>query len=225
VNQLAHVQTVTTPALRKSRPEDVLANVEARLEFPLEEIASRIRAVPNTTFSELSVVPRIEAALAENRRNLDGLPNEAEVDRLANIASEALATSTPAVVKREVANLIGAFPNAAVANPEIFLAALVFDLLDKHVPDGVVVATCRRIRRTQRFVPTISEVLEAADTLHEQWRSFESLSHELRNKRSAFEAAIERGEKTLALVQAEIAEGYRTHEGMIVRRRIEQSAA
>ena len=225
MNQLAHVQNVITPAPRKGRPEDALANVEARLEIPLEEIASRIRAVPNTNFSELSVVPRIEAALAENRRNLDGLPNEADVDRLASIASEALATSTPAVVKREVANLIGSFPNAAVANPEIFLSALVFDLLDKHVPDGVVVATCRRIRRTQRFVPTISEVLEIADTLHEQWRSFESLSHELRNKRSALEAAIRRGEATLALVQGEIAEGYRTHEGMIIRRKMDHSAA
>lgn len=221
------VQQHSATVARKSRPEEVLANIEASLQVPVAEIAFRIRVQPNTNFSEMSLPARVEAAIAENRRYIESLPAEAEVDGLANIASEVLSISTPGVVKREVANLIGSFPNAAVANPEIYLSALVYDLLDKHIPDAVTVLTCRQIRRTCKFVPSISEVLETAESIADQWRPMGDLSQELRSKRVALMQTIERGERVLAHINQEIADGYRTPYGAILRRKsaYAQSAA
>ena len=219
------VPTFTQPTNRKARPEDILVQAEATLSTSIEEIGCRIRVTPNTTFSEHSIIPRIEAALAENRRHLENLPDQNEIDRLAHLASLAISISTQTVVKREVANLIGAFPNAAIANPEIYLAALVFDLLDRQIPDAVVVLTCRKIRRTSKFVPTIAEVLQIAETITDHWGSLSSLSAELRNSRALLQQAVTRGEKILALVREEVEDGYRDPNGMIVRRKLYQGAA
>lgn len=217
------VQTFT--GARKARPEEVLVNVEASLQVPLDQIARRIRVAPNVNFSGISALARIEAAVAENRHNLDCLPDLADVEKLATVAAQAVSVSSPQVIKRVVANLIGAYPNAAIANPEIYLSALVFDLMDRRISDAVAFATCRKIRRTSKFVPSIAEVLETAESLTDQWQAIINLPAELETTRAALVQALARGERTLALVQQEIAEGYRDDRGMIVRRKIYGGAA
>lgn len=216
---ITELQNYVPATPRKPRPEDALANAEARLPMPIQEIHWRVRVTPNNDFSEMSVPARIEQALAHNRHCLANLPDETFVDELAKFASEALAACSEAVVKREAAKLIGSFPNAAIANPETYAAALVFDLLDLRIPDTVVVLTCRKLRRSCKFVPAISEVLATAEGITDHWRAVEGLAHELRSIRPALEDAVRRAEATLAFVQREISEGYRDPNGKILRQR------
>lgn len=204
---------------RKPRPEDVLANIEARLGRPVDVLGERAQVTPNVDFSEYSVPARIEEALTHNRQRLALLPEQAEAEELAKIAREALAICTPAVVKREVATLVGSFPNAALSNPEIFLSSLVFDLLDKRIPDAVVVLACRRLRRSSRFVPAIADVLGVADAILQSCRAIEAMAVELPATRAALVDAVAKAEATLALVKRDIAEGYRDAGGRILRRR------
>lgn len=204
---------------RSSRREDSLATAEAKLGAPVAMINQRANAIPDFNFSEFSVPQKIDEALARNRDSLASLPDQAEVERLAAIAREALAVCSPSIVAREVANLIGSFPSAAIADPEIYASALIFDVMDKRIPDAVLVLACRRVRRAEKFVPAISEVLAAAESILNDWRSLEALPDVLPATRAALEEAVRRGEKILALVRQEIAEGFRDQNGRILRQR------
>ena len=201
------------------RPELALALAEAKLDRTPAELAHSMLASPSWNFSEYSVPASIEAALRDNRARLAALPRQEEADRLAKIAREARSTCTPSILKQEVARLIGSFPNAAIASPEVYISALVYDLLDKRIPDAVVVLACQRLRRARRFVPTISEVLDTAEEIAANWRSLEELADQLPAARQALEEAVRRGEKVLAFVQQEIAEGFRDSHGRILRSR------
>lgn len=201
------------------RPEYALVHAEAQMDSPPEEIAASMVASPHWNFSEYSVPASIEAALRENRARLAALPRQDQADRLARIGREACRTCTPSIVTQEVARLIGSFPNASIASPEVYISALVFDILDMRIPDAVVVLTCQKLRRSSRFVPTISEVLEMADAATASWRSLEELAYQLPATRQALEDAVRRGEKVLAFVRREIAEGFRDAGGRILRNR------
>ena len=209
----------SNPGNRKPNPEDALAIAESRLSMPIADMAASIHAMPNCSFNEFSVPASIEAAIAENRYHLSRLPDQSELERLVSIARAALATSTPRVVKREVANLVGSFPNASLASPETYLTALVFDLMSKGIPDAIVVLACRNLRRSCRFVPSIAEVLALADDMLRRWQCLDDLVHELPVTRAQLEEAVRRGEKMLAFVQGEIADGYRDAGGRIIRHR------
>lgn len=217
---MQHERTNPGTAATASRPEEMLIVAEARLQTPVEEIIWRVRVSPNVDFTELSVPQRIEGALAHNRQLLNSLPSEAVVDGLGKVARKALAITTPSIIEREAATLIGSFPNAAIGEPEVYLASLIFDLHDLKIPDSVVVLACRKLRRSRRFVPAISEVLDACNDVLERWKAVENLGDELRAIRPVIEEAVARAEKTLAFVQGEIADGYRDAGGRIIRCRI-----
>ncbi len=69
--------------------------------------------------------------------------------------------ATRAEVGEQIAKLIGAYPNARPADPEIFGRLLVDDVLDARPSAFELVTACRDLRRTSRFIPSIAEVLEA----------------------------------------------------------------
>lgn len=67
-----------------------------------------------------------------------------------------------------LALLLKAFPNAGAADGEIFGAMLVEDIAAMQPTIGDLQEACRWLRRTSRFLPTISEVLEALSLAREQ---------------------------------------------------------
>jgi hypothetical protein len=97
---------------------------------------------------------RIDAAIAE-AETVSGL-NEIEA---AN--AQACRPAEPQELKRQLQILIGAFPNAAKQDLSIFGVALIEDVAAERPSIGVLTNACRKLRRSNTFLPTISEVLEA----------------------------------------------------------------
>jgi hypothetical protein len=64
------------------------------------------------------------------------------------------------VVGDKVGFLIGSFPNAGPHNPEIYVAMLIEEIVAANPSVSALEATCRQIRRTATFVPTLAEVLK-----------------------------------------------------------------
>jgi len=65
-----------------------------------------------------------------------------------------------AQVAKHVSLLVGSFPNAAPGNPEVYVMMLVEEIIADAPSVPVLESTRRIIRRTQKFLPAISEVLE-----------------------------------------------------------------
>jgi hypothetical protein len=88
------------------------------------------------------------------------------------VAHEDLAALTAAIVtlrqpaselelQSHLAVLAGSFPNAPKSDLTIYGAALLEDVADMKPSRYAIMRACRQLRRTTRFLPTISEVLEA----------------------------------------------------------------
>lgn len=184
----------------KTRPEECLARLQSRQPQLLSDLASRLSVRPNLSFTWYTPVERIRQALEENRRNLAALPDQEDLGRLVEAVRNALATISERAVRRHVAQLIGSFPNANPTDPESYIAALVFDLLDCQIPDAVLALTCQEIRRTSRFVPTISEVIGAARQHLAQCQQLLNLEETLPRTRAQLEYGVQCAERTLAHV-------------------------
>ncbi len=64
------------------------------------------------------------------------------------------------VISEQVAALIGSFPNCGPHNPQTYAGMLTNEIAAAD-PDAITLeATCRIVRRTKNFAPTIAEVLE-----------------------------------------------------------------
>jgi hypothetical protein len=61
-----------------------------------------------------------------------------------------------------VAMLVDAFPSGRPANPEGYLDAIVHDLVAMRFSPEVVALACQTIRRSCKFLPSVSEVIEGA---------------------------------------------------------------
>lgn len=159
---------------RGARPEDILANAERATGRSLAGFLELIpRHVPPIHESELR--DHTDRARQYHEGRLANFPAATEIARLAEAARKGLAVQTPAIIAREVATLVAAFPSAALPAPEIYIATAVYDLLDLGIPDAVAVLACRKIRRTQRFAPTISEICTTAQALLEDWQTVATL--------------------------------------------------
>ena len=122
-------------------------------------------------------------------------------------------TSTESVVKKQIGQLIGSFPNANPTSPEIYIAAILFDVLDTGIPDSVVHTTCREIRRTMKFLPTISEFLDVANKQRANWQMVGPLNRILMANRKSLHDALELAQSALAEAKREIAAGWRDEAG------------
>lgn len=186
----------------KTRPEECLARIQSRNPYLLAELTSRLNARPNLGFTWYSPLERIRQALEENRRNLEALPEPEELEQLVEAVQAALTTCSERAVRRYVAQLIGSFPNANPTDPETYIAALVFDLLDCQIPDAVLLLTCQEIRRTSRFVPTISEVIGAARHYLTQCQQLLDLRETLPRTREQLQYGVQCAQRTLEHVIA-----------------------
>lgn len=66
---------------------------------------------------------------------------------------------TRRVVSEQVAMLIGSFPNSTPHSPEMYTRMLVEEIVTANPSATALEATCRQIKRTMKFVPTIAELL------------------------------------------------------------------
>lgn len=67
-------------------------------------------------------------------------------------------------VKRQLQILMGSFPNAPKIDLQLYGTALVEDVLSEQPSMLALSNACRTLRRTSRFLPTISEVLGVLET-------------------------------------------------------------
>lgn len=100
-------------------------------------------------------------------------------------------------IAKQVAVLLGSIPNGAPADPEVYTAMLIEEVLALEVCKHAIESGMRRVRRTTKFLPAISEVLEILKEENKLWhRRFDihSFDDRLENLREAIadaESAIE----------------------------------
>jgi hypothetical protein len=123
-----------------------------RLELPLNDVSDLIARLPSA---------------------------EQEQDRARQIAQALQADGSRKAIVAMVAMLIDAFPSGRPANPEAYLDAIVYDLLAMRFSASVVAMACQSVRRTHKFLPSISEIIEAANTAVEEFEAAER--HALRS--------------------------------------------
>lgn len=115
------------------------------------------------------------------------------------------------VVSVRLASLIGAFPNGAPGDPEVYVR-----LLLEHVSavEGLNLlaldTACRKIVATQKFLPTVSEVFEVLGEQQERWNdrlwsisNIEETSTFAMQEIEALKAEAAMAAKTRALQQAQ----------------------
>jgi hypothetical protein len=93
------------------------------------------------------------------------------------------------VVKEQIALLIGSFPNGQPHNPEIYTNMMVAEILATYPSAIELEATCRTIRRSKNYLPTIKEVLEVLAQIKDEWPyipneadDFDSIIGEIKQK-------------------------------------------
>jgi hypothetical protein len=92
------------------------------------------------------------------------------------------------IVAKRLSLLIGAFPMGTPATPEVYTKMLVEHIAnDNEVTYLALESACREITTQQKFLPTISEVLEVLETHNCTWSSRKRAIHNL--KRLARELA------------------------------------
>ena len=82
------------------------------------------------------------------------------------------------MVAAKVGELVGSFPQGNIANPEIYVPMMVNELMDGDDLNVVTLEmTVRAVRKKSRFLPAISEVLEASQVVIDEWSNrYEALS-------------------------------------------------
>lgn len=68
-----------------------------------------------------------------------------------------------------VALLVCAYPNAKIPEPEVFTRMLVEDLLATGAPSFVIESACTDLRRHNKFIPAIAEVLASVAEWRKTW--------------------------------------------------------
>jgi hypothetical protein len=122
---------------------------------------------------------------------LEQIPDKAGLARTRLTISTALGVHTEKGIRRQVGLMLGAFPNARPHDPEVYVTTLIYDALDLGLPDAVVAQTCQHIRRSQKFVPTVSEFLDTAENIWARWRLYERLIDRVEQRRTERIEAIE----------------------------------
>jgi hypothetical protein len=76
---------------------------------------------------------------------------------------------TRRVVTEKVGLLIGGFPNAGPHNPEAYMGMLIEEIIAANPRVSVLEATCRELRRSKNFAPSIAEVLKELKAQANKW--------------------------------------------------------
>ena len=65
--------------------------------------------------------------------------------------------------------LMGSFPTAKIPEPEIFVRVLMDDVMALDPSFVEMESTCRELRKTKKFMPSISEVIEELEKQKKLW--------------------------------------------------------
>jgi hypothetical protein len=85
--------------------------------------------------------------------------------------AETMKPASPSETQNQLAVLVACFPNAPKDTPlEVYGAALRADVEDAQPSRGALALACRNLRRDSRFLPTISEVLDALEVAETRLR-------------------------------------------------------
>ena len=72
-------------------------------------------------------------------------------------------------VAKMITVLMGSFPTSKIPEPEIFVRALMDDVMALDPSFVEMESTCRELRKTKKFMPSISEVIEELEKQKELW--------------------------------------------------------
>jgi hypothetical protein len=72
-------------------------------------------------------------------------------------------------VSEQVSMLIGSFPNANPSSPEMYARILIEEIVAANPSASGLEATCRQIRRTATWLPTVAELLKVLREQMEFW--------------------------------------------------------
>ena len=76
---------------------------------------------------------------------------------------------TRRVVTEKISLLIGSFPNAAPPNAQTYTGMMIEEIIAANPSISALEATCRELRRSKTFVPTIAEVLKELREQTKMW--------------------------------------------------------
>jgi hypothetical protein len=96
----------------------------------------------------------------------------------------ALTVCTEEGVRRHIAIMLGAFPNARPHEPKVYVAALIYDVLDLRIPDACVAAAAQDVRRSFKFVPAVSEFLTLATARRDHFTARRDTLHRFEQRRA-----------------------------------------
>ncbi|MCA1390769.1 hypothetical protein I6F20_17015 [Bradyrhizobium sp. IC3123] len=128
------------------------------------------------------------------------------------------------VIKARLAMLIGAFPNGAPSDPDVYVRVMLEHVcsMDSFCLPALD-AACYDIVATQRFLPTVSEVVAAITQHQERWsRRFWAISQLAERSRRAI-ARIERLEEAAQLQAAQQRAAAKTRDVEQARLKLEQA--
>jgi hypothetical protein len=74
-----------------------------------------------------------------------------------------------AQVSKMLAIFMGSFPTSNIKQPQIFTMQLLDDVMEREPSYAVLESTCRELRRTQKFMPSIAEFVAELDKQDEEW--------------------------------------------------------
>lgn len=127
---------------------------------------------------------------------------------------------TKAAVATHVAALVGSFPNANPADPEVYTMMMIEEIINATCFVPTLNSAVRRLRRTSKFLPAISEVLEVLEEEDKFWGScgdaaelteemVEELKAKVAQERQRLETQEEKRNRIVSGVAQKFADGER----------------
>lgn len=180
----------------ETKPRGGLPNLDRYLDA--ERLAkSHSEAISKTSMGWLYIdsVRFTPNDVERARRELAQCPEPADLRAVAHGIRAAMAEQPDRrVVQTSLAVLFDSRARGP-QNPEIYLQALTYDLVDEGFPPAVVVAACQTLRREQVFTPEIAEVIAACRKKAATYTGLASLAARLVKTRESVEAAIIEAER------------------------------
>lgn len=153
----------TQPVKREPTPLPTVAQMLAAYR-QVEDYAKaqdRARNLPelpsHKTLTPAMAVRLRQEALQQRRQLLSTRSGDKAFEA---VCEARIGPGDPDVISALAAQLLDCFPPDKLGNPRAFFEALVFDLSESGYSNTIIAAACVELRRTSRFRPSISEVLD-----------------------------------------------------------------
>jgi hypothetical protein len=106
-------------------------------------------------------------------------------------------------VSKMLAIFMGSFPTSNIKQPQIFTMQLLDDVMEREPSYAVLESTCRELRTTLKFMPSIAEFVGELDKQRNQWSEREGAHWEAIETYEELVAKIAATETQLAAEEAE----------------------